>query len=392
MYIKTLRGANRGHRVRTLRALLGLCAGALWLAGCQSGTVSVPAGGDSRTVTQVDEADGSVGEALGDGGDSADGGVEGDSSTPPPVIDPCAPNPCGVGSCTPSGDGYACGCPEGYNPSEGTCVAVTPPPPNACTPTNPCGVGACTPNGAAYTCACPANTHTFNGTTCVPVAPPPNPCAPNPCGVGTCAPSGGSYACTCPDGYVFDTGSCRLACTLGTPEATSVFCPAARWPSAWSTMENTVLTLINQRRAAGADCGGTVGVKAPTNAVSRHANLDIAARSHALDMAVRSYSNHITAKFCDTCATWSFFNRMMHAGYTNSMRHGETIAPGQGTAEGVVSAWMASPGHCEVLMEPKVQHIGIGYAVIIDPAQPLVPRRHWVAVTGCRGDNNFSCF
>ena len=41
---------------------------------------------------------------------------------------------------------------------------------------------------------------------------------------------------------------------------------------------------------------------------------------------------------------------------------GENIARGQPTPEAVVAAWMASPGHCQNIMNPRYHFLGVGLA------------------------------
>ncbi len=52
--------------------------------------------------------------------------------------------------------------------------------------------------------------------------------------------------------------------------------------------------------------------------------------------------------------------RLTRAGYRWSF-WGENLAAGQETADQVVAAWMASPGHRANIMNPRGLHIGIGH-------------------------------
>src|SRR5262249_14595571 len=56
----------------------------------------------------------------------------------------------------------------------------------------------------------------------------------------------------------------------------------ATWNATWADFEAQVLTLVNQRRAAGANCSGISKPKAP--ALALHTKLRCAARKHSKDM------------------------------------------------------------------------------------------------------------
>ena len=49
---------------------------------------------------------------------------------------------------------------------------------------------------------------------------------------------------------------------------------------------------------------------------------------------------------------------MRRAGYESRLT-GENIAYGPVSAEEVVAGWLASPGHCENIMEPRFRDIGM---------------------------------
>jgi len=118
--------------------------------------------------------------------------------------------------------------------------------------------------------------------------------------------------------------------------------------------EDEVVTLVNQRRAAGATCGGTVYGPAP--ALVMNAALRAAARSHSEDMARQNYFSHTSLD------GRTFSQRITHAGYAGASPWGENIAGGQSSSAAVVSAWMNSAGHCANMMNPSYRAIGVGYA------------------------------
>lgn len=151
---------------------------------------------------------------------------------------------------------------------------------------------------------------------------------------------------------------CSLACSDdggGGPEVNedAAWCDeVADWDDAWTTFEDQVVVLVNQRRAEGAVCGGeTFG---PAGGVVMDPALRCAARRHSLDMADRNYFSH------DTPEGVSPWDRADMAEY-DANAIGENIAAGHGTPEAVVQGWMDSSGHCSNIMNPNANEIGVGY-------------------------------
>ncbi len=54
--------------------------------------------------------------------------------------------------------------------------------------------------------------------------------------------------------------------------------------------------------------------------------------------------------------------RLARLGYSSRLT-GENIAYAPESAEEVVSGWLASPGHCANIMEPRFREMGIAVAV-----------------------------
>ncbi|MEZ5316895.1 MAG: CAP domain-containing protein [Vicinamibacterales bacterium] len=124
-------------------------------------------------------------------------------------------------------------------------------------------------------------------------------------------------------------------------------------PSA-GAFEAEVLTLVNQRRAAGASCGGTW--YPPAGALVVNSDLHAAARGHSDDMAAQNYYSHTSLD------GRSPFQRVADAGYTSTTYVGENIAAGVSTPEAVVEAWMGSVGHCQNIMNAGFHSTGVGFA------------------------------
>ncbi len=73
--------------------------------------------------------------------------------------------------------------------------------------------------------------------------------------------------------------------------------------------------------------------------------------------------------------------RLRRAGYTWRAL-GENLAAGQQTADEVVTAWMHSPSHRAVILNPKTREIGIGRTILMD--DPAGYYSYWVLETGRR--------
>jgi uncharacterized protein YkwD len=150
-------------------------------------------------------------------------------------------------------------------------------------------------------------------------------------------------------------GCCPSSCTPATDVDCSVDCRNdSTWPSNWASWEVEVVTLMNQRRAAGAVCRGTSYPAVP--ALTMNADLREAARCHSLDMATNDFFSHTGSGGTD------FAQRCTTAGYTASPR-GENIAAGYDTPAAAVAGWMSSTsGHCEMIMDNIANEVGVGYA------------------------------
>jgi len=113
------------------------------------------------------------------------------------------------------------------------------------------------------------------------------------------------------------------------------------------------LQLVNEARARGAQCGAQSFGPAPPLTLSL--TLAGVARGHATDMAVHDYFEH------QDLAGQSPADRVRAAGYSEKLV-GENIAYGPKSVEEVVKGWLASPGHCQNIMDPHFAQMGIGLA------------------------------
>lgn len=130
-------------------------------------------------------------------------------------------------------------------------------------------------------------------------------------------------------------------------------CSDAGWNTSWATLEDQVVTLINQKRASGATCGGVS--KPPVAALTMDTRLRCAARNHSKDMANNNFFSHTGSSGS------TFSQRITAAGYTWTGA-AENIGAGYTTAAAAVNGWMGSTGHCNNIMNGTYKHLGIGYA------------------------------
>ena len=107
-----------------------------------------------------------------------------------------------------------------------------------------------------------------------------------------------------------------------------------------------------------------IAVEAGINEVRDEYNLPLFANSkkitqaalqHSNDMADNNFFSHtgsdgssVGDRLEDTCYDW--------------LAYGEIIAAGYRTPEGVIAAWMSSPGHKAVILDPILEEFGAGYA------------------------------
>jgi uncharacterized protein YkwD len=149
------------------------------------------------------------------------------------------------------------------------------------------------------------------------------------------------------------SGGTRPPADAGSPPPRDAGTPPPPPSSPEAALEERILAIVNQRRAMGANCGGTN--YGPAGPLTMNEQLRTAARAHSLDMGTRNYFNHNTPEGRTP------FQRTAAAGYSGSPQ-GENIAAGNATAEATMTQWMNSPGHCTNIMNPQYRVLGVGYA------------------------------
>jgi uncharacterized protein YkwD len=94
--------------------------------------------------------------------------------------------------------------------------------------------------------------------------------------------------------------------------------------------------------------------------LDRHDELARAGERHAADMVRRSYFSHVSP------GGQTLAERLRAAGYADGRwAAGEVLAWGtraRSTPGAIVDAWMGSPGHRQVLLNPRYRDLGIGFA------------------------------
>lgn len=108
--------------------------------------------------------------------------------------------------------------------------------------------------------------------------------------------------------------------------------------------ENQVIQLTNQERA-----------KNGLSPLSAHWELSRVARYKSADMRDLRYFDHTSPTY------GSPFTMIKNFGISYQAA-AENIAGGQPTPREVVQKWMQSPGHKQNIMDPRMTHIGVGYA------------------------------
>lgn len=146
---------------------------------------------------------------------------------------------------------------------------------------------------------------------------------------------------------------------LPTADANGASCPGANQNPATigtAASEQAVICLVNAERSA----RGLAQFAA-------NGQLTTAAQRHSYDMVSRNYFDHVAPAPAPYGS--SYVQRFAAAGYTNVDAWGENIADGYTSARAVMSAWLASAGHCsQILDSAKFSEIGVGAYLKANPA------------------------
>jgi uncharacterized protein YkwD len=119
-------------------------------------------------------------------------------------------------------------------------------------------------------------------------------------------------------------------------------------------VDERVLTLANQARARARRCGSKSFAPAPPLRLA--GALNDAALVQARDMARHSMLSHEGSDGSTPA------DRVTRQNYKWRVV-GENVASGPTTADEVMEGWLASPHHCENLMDPRFMEMGIAFTV-----------------------------
>jgi uncharacterized protein YkwD len=125
------------------------------------------------------------------------------------------------------------------------------------------------------------------------------------------------------------------------------------------SVSRRILELVNAARAAGRRCGAKYF--APSAPLVLDASLTRAALAHSEEMARYGAFDH-RGHDGSTPA-----QRVERAGYGAHRIVGENIAAGAMSPTEVADGWLASPAHCENIMDGRFTQIGIAYAASPNP-------------------------
>lgn len=115
--------------------------------------------------------------------------------------------------------------------------------------------------------------------------------------------------------------------------------------------KDTMVMKVNNIRTEGCKCGRSY--MPPVDKLTWNEKLYASAISHAKDMSKYSYFSHVSRKGKDVG------ERVEKYEY-NWQVVGENIAEGQRNFDEVLSDWLKSPSHCKMIMDGKVNEMGIG--------------------------------
>lgn len=137
----------------------------------------------------------------------------------------------------------------------------------------------------------------------------------------------------------------------------------------WQTAGQEVLSRTNEARAKARRCGSRHYEAAPP--LRWNEQLGKAALVHSQDMADVDFFSHQGSDGSQVG------QRARREGY-QWRGVGENLAAGQGNPEQAISGWLASPGHCANLMDPRYTELGAAYAT--NPKSDAVI--YWTQVFG----------
>lgn len=115
-------------------------------------------------------------------------------------------------------------------------------------------------------------------------------------------------------------------------------------------IKDMMLYKVNRLRIQGCYCGGEY--MPPAQKVIWDDILYTSALSHATEMKRKNFFSHFSARGLD------IGDRLDRFGYPWQVA-GENLGEGQRSFREVMNDWIDSPSHCRMLMNPKVEEMGV---------------------------------
>jgi uncharacterized protein YkwD len=128
-----------------------------------------------------------------------------------------------------------------------------------------------------------------------------------------------------------------------------------------NAISRQIIDLVNRARLTGGRCGGKTFP--PAAPLIHNPSLAVAALVHSQDMAAHGGFDHRGRDGSSPAM------RVERAGYGRYLLVGENIAAGAMTPAEVTRGWLASPAHCENIMDARFSEIGIGFAVNLSSSE-----------------------
>lgn len=133
-----------------------------------------------------------------------------------------------------------------------------------------------------------------------------------------------------------------------------------------STNQQALLEAINKERSQKQICG-ELGAFGPVQPLRWNSSLYASALEHATDLAVSNTFSHdgsgTASDITGDGRPSKFYERILANGYSNFHKVGENIAGGQQELTQVMHDWMASPKHCQNIMNSSYTEVGVAIMI-----------------------------
>ena len=159
----------------------------------------------------------------------------------------------------------------------------------------------------------------------------------------------------------------------GTTDNSVTIAEVDQKPVVISVKQQELVEAINKARSVQRDCypnDNSRGMVGPSSKLRWNDDLYASALEHSTDLAEsNTFSHYGSATSSDITGDGKasiFYERIIANGYSNYYSVGENIAGGQKDLNEVMEAWLASPGHCENIMNPNYTEVGVAIVTKVD--------------------------